>query len=293
MTEPLTELHHIEANGIDFGYFAAGDGPLALCLHGYPDSAHTWRHLLPELAAAGYRAVAPFLRGYAPSGLAPDGQYECGAIGVDANALHEALGADSNAVIIGHDWGAMGAYAALGLDADRWRRAVTMAVPPGPVVAGAYFSYDQLRMSWYMFFQMNYLSDMVIPMNDYEFIARLWSDWSPGFDGAEDVAHFVDAMAAPENLTAALSYYRHTLTPDLQSPALAAAQAATLALPSAPLLYLHGANDGCMSPDIASQTSTILSGESRFEMVGDAGHFLHLEQPATVNELIIDFLGTP
>jgi pimeloyl-ACP methyl ester carboxylesterase len=65
-------LPRVEANGIDFGFLEAGSGPLALCLHGFPDSAHTWRHLLPALARAGFRAVAPFMRGYAPTGVATD-----------------------------------------------------------------------------------------------------------------------------------------------------------------------------------------------------------------------------
>ena len=66
----------VMANGIEFGVLEAGSGPLALCLHGFPDSAHTWRHLLPELARAGFRAVAPFMRGYAPTSLAVDGCYQ-------------------------------------------------------------------------------------------------------------------------------------------------------------------------------------------------------------------------
>src|SRR5947208_16952670 len=96
----------IRANGIEFGYLHAGDGPLALCLHGFPDSAWTWRHLLPTLADAGYRAVAPWLRGYAPTGLDPKGRYQNGASVLDAIGLHDALGGDGDAVLIGHDWGA-------------------------------------------------------------------------------------------------------------------------------------------------------------------------------------------
>ena len=104
----------IEANGLLFGYLEAGPagGPLALCLHGFPDSAWTWRHLLPELAGAGYRAVAPFMRGYAPTEVPEDGRYQTGALVADAVALHEALGGDGRAVLIGHDWGAMAAYGA-------------------------------------------------------------------------------------------------------------------------------------------------------------------------------------
>src|SRR3954465_5483310 len=103
----------VEANGVTYGYLADGpeDGPLALCLHGFPDSAWTWRHLLPELAAAGYRAVAPFLRGYAPTSIPDDGLYQSGAVASDAIALHAALGGGDDAVVIGHDWGALAAYA--------------------------------------------------------------------------------------------------------------------------------------------------------------------------------------
>src|SRR6476661_5020594 len=95
----------IAANGLTFAYLEAGAGPLALCLHGFPDSAWSWRHLLPALADAGFHAVAPFLRGYAPTDVAPDGRYQTGAIVADAIALHEALGGDDRAVLIGHDWG--------------------------------------------------------------------------------------------------------------------------------------------------------------------------------------------
>src|SRR3984957_20217788 len=120
------EHETITANGLAFAYFEAGpaDGPLALCLHGFPDSAHTWRFLLPELAAAGFHAVAPFLRGYAPTAIPADGCYQIGALVRDANALHAALGGGDDAVIIGHDWGALTAYGAVAHQPERWRRMV-------------------------------------------------------------------------------------------------------------------------------------------------------------------------
>src|SRR5262245_60103212 len=96
----------VAVNEVELTYLERGSGPLALCLHGFPDSAHTWRHLLPMLADAGYRAVAPFLRGYAPSTVSPDDRYQVGVLGLDAIALHDALGGDGDAAIIGHDWGA-------------------------------------------------------------------------------------------------------------------------------------------------------------------------------------------
>lgn len=293
----MTTQHHfdtgtITAGGIDFTYLAQGEGPLALCLHGYPDSAHTWRYLLPELAAAGYRAVAPFLRGYAPTSLAADGRYQVGVLGVDANELHEALGGDATAVLIGHDWGAMGAYAGATLAPERWRRVVAASVLPGPIAAQGFLSYDQLRLSWYMFFQLTPLADMVVPAEDYEFITRLWQDWSPGYDCAEDVARFVECMDGPGRLEAALGFYRQTLQPELQDPALTDAQNAAFSVPPQPLLYLHGADDGCMSSALAAGVDEVLTVPgSRSVIVPDAGHFLQLERPDVVNAEILQFLS--
>ena len=82
-----------------------------VALHGFPDTAWTWRHLGPHLAARGHRVVAPFLRGYAPSGAADRRRYHVGALMADAVALHDALGGDDRAVLVGHDWGAIAANA--------------------------------------------------------------------------------------------------------------------------------------------------------------------------------------
>ena len=288
---PVT-TSRVTTNGIDFSYFEAGSGPLALCLHGFPDTAHTWRHLLPALAAAGYHAVAPFNRGYAPTSLAPDGSYPSAALGLDANALHEALGGDHDAVLIGHDWGAAGVYSAVNLEPQRWRRAVTMAVPPASVVAEAFFSYDQLRLSWYMFFFQHPLSDAVVAMNDYDFIAKLWRDWSPGYDHRDDVAHFRDAMPDADHLTAALRYYRHTIGGLDPDPTYDGAQAAGFATPAIATLYLHGRTDGCMGVDLVTKAEDHLTAAgSQAVIVEDAGHFLHLERPEVVNRLVLDFLA--
>src|SRR5579872_1051858 len=101
----------VRASGIDFHVLEIGSGPLVLCLHGFPDTAHSFRHQMPALADAGFHVVAPFMRGYAPSGPAPDGRYDIGALGEDAINLIDALGA-SDAVIFGHDWGAVASYEA-------------------------------------------------------------------------------------------------------------------------------------------------------------------------------------
>jgi pimeloyl-ACP methyl ester carboxylesterase len=281
----------VHAGGLDFGYLEAGDGPLALCLHGFPDSAWTWRHLLPALAEAGYRAVAPFMRGYAPTAVPADGRYQTAALGLDACALHEALGGGDDAVIVGHDWGAMATYIAANHEPDRWARVVTMAVPPAGAVAGGFMSYQQLRRSWYMFFFQHGLADVVVPMADLAFIDGLWADWSPGYDGSEDLPRVKDCLRDPANLAAALGYYRATLGGVGVDPALDAVQAKGNEVTAQPTLYLHGRTDGCMGLEVAEGARAFLTSPgSRMEVVEEAGHFLHVERPAEVNALVVDFV---
>jgi len=282
---------HVTANDLEFGCLEEGSGPLALCLHGFPDSAWTWRHLLPALAAAGFRAVAPFMRGYAPTAVPSDGRYQTAMLGLDACALHEALGGDGDAVIIGHDWGALATYTAANHEAERWARVVTMAVPPAGAVAGGFLSYQQLKRSWYMFFFQHGLADVVVGMNDLSFIDGLWADWSPGYDGSADLPHVKDCLRDPANLAAALGYYRATLGGVGLDPSLDAVQNIANEVTRQPTLYLHGRTDGCMGIEVAEGARAFLTSEgSRMEVVEDAGHFLHVEQPAVVNALLIDFV---
>lgn len=289
------ETGSITAGDLEFGYLADGpaDGPLALCLHGFPDTAWTYRHLLPELAAAGYRAVAPFMRGYAPTAVPAVPRYSAATLGLDANRLHEALGGGADAVLVGHDWGAIAAYPAASAAPDRWRRVVTMAVPPGPAMGGL-LTYDQLKRSFYMWFFQLPLADFIVPGNDFDFIARLWQDWSPGHDGTEDVDHVRDALRDPANLGAALGYYRSafgTAPAPPPDPDVTAVEAAAGGMPTQPLLYLHGRTDGCMGADLAMAADPLLPSPSKMVMVEGAGHFLHLEKPDEVNRLVVEFFA--
>ncbi|MBW8487624.1 alpha/beta hydrolase [Actinomadura sp. PM05-2] len=279
------------ANGLEFGYLAAGpeDGPLALCLHGFPDSAHTWRHLLPELAAAGYRAVAPFMRGYAPTAVPADGAYQSGALAADANALHEAFGGGPDAVLVGHDWGAFAVYGAAAHAPGRWRKAVTLAVPPIAAMMGAFFDYEQLRRSFYIFLFQTPLAELAV---NRAFVERLWADWSPGYDAAEDVDHVMACLSMPENLAAAIGYYRTMLDPSRLVARYAAEQAAGERTGERPVLYLHGADDGCLGVAAADPDAVLaqLPAGSRAEIVEGAGHFLQLERPDAVNARVLDWL---
>src|SRR3954447_4550709 len=124
---PELERGTVEANGLEFHYLASGSGPLALCYHGFPDSPWSYRHLLPELADAGYRAVAPFARGFAPTQLPDDRHHVHTSMMVaDVLALREALGGGSDSVLIAHDWGAVAAWGAAGKEPSSWAQCVIM-----------------------------------------------------------------------------------------------------------------------------------------------------------------------
>lgn len=282
----------VEASGLEFGCLVSGDsGPLALCLHGFPDTAHGWRHVLPALADAGYRAVAPFQRGYAPTSIPADGRYFTANLAADAIALHEAFDGDADAVLLGHDWGAIAAYGAASYAPDRWRRIVTAAVPPPAAMATAMLTYDQLRRSWYMFFFQVALAEYVVGADDLAFIDRLWRDWSPGHDPAEDMAHLRAALGDPANLSAALGYYRAIWGSEPPPAELAPIAAATGSAPPQPTLYLHGRNDGCIGVEFALDAAASLVPGSRCEILEDCGHFLQVERPDEFNRLVLGFLA--
>lgn len=267
------------------------DRPLVVCLHGFPDSAKSWRHLMPALEDAGFRVAAPYLRGYAPSTTASTGAYQTGASAVDATRLHEHFGGDGRAVVIGHDWGAPITYGAASHEPERWSKVVGMAVPPGGAMGLAFMTNtDQLKRSWYMFFFQHLLADIVVPANDLAFIDMIWEDWSPGYDAAEDLVHVKNAMREPEHLAAALGYYRATLGDGYVDPALDEVQAATQAIPTQPTLYLHGANDGCIGPEVAESARPMVGEHVTIDIIDGVGHFLHLEAPDDVNRRILEFI---
>src|SRR4051794_26327861 len=255
--------HQVNANGIDIAYLACGDdGPLALCLHGFPDSAHTWRHLLPDLAAAGFRAVAPWTRGYAPTDVPASNDYDIGTLAADVNALHDALGGDEDAALVGHDWGAITAYRAGQEAPRRWRRMVALAVPPPAIAAGAFTSYDQLKRSFYIFLFQTDLAPL-IAMDDLAFIDRLWADWSSSYDASDDLPHVKDALRDTRNLMAAIGYYR----------AMFASGGAGDGSPPQPTLYLHGDADGAFLVAGTAGSAEALSAESQVTVVPGVGHF--------------------
>lgn len=277
----------VAANGLRFAYLEDGPerGPLALCLHGFPDHAPTFRHLLPQLAAAGFHAVAPWLRGYAPSAVPEDGDVSLDTLAADANALHEALGGDARAVIVGHDWGALAAHRAGTAAPQRWRRVVTIAVPPESHLVRMHLTLAQVRRSHYAVRMQAPGAVAWLRANDFQAIDALWGAWSPSYRRpAEDRFALRATLRSPGTLETAVGYYRQ-----VRRDATIGRFPRPDALPPQPHLYLHGLADGCVGGEIA-QGVRLAHPKSRVELIPGAGHFLHLEHPVVIGETITAFL---
>lgn len=277
----------VRANGLRVAVLATGppDGPLALCLHGFPDHPGTFRHLLPALGAAGFHAVAPWLRGYPPTDLGTDRTLDPATATADANALHRALGGSGDAVLVGHDWGALVAARAAAAAPERWRRLVTLAVPPEPVLRGAMRDPAQLRRSAYVL-------SAVLPGARRRFdpsrLAALWRTWSPGYAPETADLEPLTAMAAdPVVRDAMLAWYRGLARAVLAGRALSP----RIGLPPQPHLVLHGAEDRCIAAGYATAAADRLPNPaSVVEVVPGTGHWLHLERPAEVTARVVEFL---
>jgi pimeloyl-ACP methyl ester carboxylesterase len=279
----------VHANGLRFAYLTSGpaDGPLALCLHGFPDTPATWRHLLPQLAQAGFRAVAPWLRGYAPTEV-PQSGITPGVLAGDVNGLHEALGGREDAVLVGHDWGAIAANRAAADAPARWRRLVTLAVPPDRFVAGGWRDPAQVLRSRYIVAAALPGAPRRIDPDDLTWIRRLWRRWSPAYEpGPEDLEPLRASLRSPGVAQAMQGYYRGLIAAMLTGRAMAR----PMPLPPQPHLVLHGRDDGCVGAAFAARARGRLPHpQSRVVLLEGCGHWLHLEVPDVVGQLVIDHL---
>lgn len=277
----------VEANGLTFHYLEAGEGPLILALHGFPDHAPSYRRQLTALAEAGYRVVAPYMRGYAPT-VTPEGAFfGVSALAEDAVALAEAL-SDDPVVLIGHDWGAIAAHAAAAAAPEKFSKLITMSVPYGKLGPSFVNNPEQQRRSWYVFYFQLPIADTAVPLNDFAFIERLWQDWSPGWKyPPEELASVKATLSKPGVLAGALNYYRHAFNPPDDAPKKDEGKHPNIGVPT---LYIHGRNDGCIGVELTDGLEEFFDGEFKLLIIDGAGHFVHQERPEEVNRAIIKFL---
>ena len=263
------------------------EDPIVICLHGFPDNASTFDNLLKRLATKGFRAVAPFCRGYAPSPLLnPDGStfgkdlFE--VLGKDVLAIADAISPEKKVHLVGHDNGAFAVYHIFKLAPERCLRAVTMtAGHPAAVFKNTISSPTQMWRSRYaFFFQVPGVSEWYVKRNNFAYVEKLWRDWvAPGWTLPRE--H--------------LNQVKETLAASMPSPILHYRSGGINAGDnwqkiSTPTLYLIGAEDGCVLPEINAGQEDFFAGEFKSETIPKAGHFLHLEQPEVVGEKVVQWL---
>lgn len=256
------------------------DGELVLVLHGFPDAPPTFAVLIGELAARGYRVVAPWMRGYAPS--VTTGPYDVETLAGDVLALADAFARGGRRVhLVGHDWGAAVTYTACALAPARFGAAVTMAVPHPLAFLRAATRSMQLLRSWYMVFFQVPGAERLAAARDFALIDRLWRTWSPGYVLPAALQAEVRACLRA-SWPAPLLYYRAMFRPAGAALRRLRPDTGIARRITVPTLYLHGADDGCISPAAGRGAERYFAGPYRAEVMADAGHFLAAELPDAV-----------
>lgn len=283
----------VVANGIRYAYLEEGpaQGRLLLLLHGFPDNALSWEKQMPVFAQAGYRVVAPYLRGYPPTQVPAGGYYDRATLALDVRALIEALGGGRPALLVAQDWGAAIAYGVLGAFPDLVERAVLLAVPhPVQIRRTLRRSPKHVLRSFHWFlFQLPWLPEALCRAGNFAFIEFLWWLWSPAYRDRDHVARIKDMFAQPGALEAALAYYRAALKPAFQDPALAELRARLDRPTPVPTLVVCGSRD--LRREMLPRQGEFFTGPYEWLTVAGAGHFLHREQPEEVNRLALDWLS--
>jgi pimeloyl-ACP methyl ester carboxylesterase len=273
-------------------YLQAGVGDLVLCLHGFPDHPPSMRPLLEGIAAAGFRAVAPFMRGYAPS-TTDARTFESAALAGDVLGLAGSLASGGDVMLVGHDWGGVAALHAAVLQPDRVRRLVTIAMPHARAFARALRENPaQQRRSWYEFlFLAEGFAERVVSDRDFAFVERLIADWSPAPPfGPEEWYALRRTLSSRGTLTAALRYYRSALGQEPRDPVLARDAARWDEPVRVPTLAIYGERDGCIGPEVHASQAPHFTGDLRLRAYAGVGHWPHLEDPGRVIPEIVSFL---
>ena len=282
-----TELRegYAEVGDVRLHYVEAGDGPLIVLLHGFPEFWFGWRLQIAPLAAAGFRVVAPDMRGYnlssRPAGVAP---YAADKLADDIRGLIRERGAES-ALVVGHDWGGSVAWTlAMNHPEVVDRLAILDAAHPRSLQKGLSSPRQLLRVWYFFFFALPALPERVVRARRFRFFRRFLRDARPAYT-PEEIDRYVEAWSQPGAAAAMINYYRCSVR---QSPKKAAGAIRPI---SAPTLVIWGARDRYLGPGVREPDRDDVPGLDRVEQLPDASHWVHHDQAERVTQLLIDFFA--
>jgi pimeloyl-ACP methyl ester carboxylesterase len=271
-------MRRVEGDGVELAVLEEGVGPAVVLLHGFPDSSHVWRHQLPALVGAGFRVIAPDLRGFGESDRPEEVEaYSLLHSLADVVAVLDALGV-GRAHVVGHDWGAGVAWAVAAFAPDRVERLVAMSV--GHPAAQREPTVEEREKAWYMLlFQFEGVAEELLRRDDWQ----LFREWTRGNGDLE--RHVLD-LARPGALTAALNWYRanvqpaREIGPRREFPAVAA-----------PTLGIWSSGDDYLTERPMLHSEQHVTGPWRYERIEGASHWLQLDAAERVNQLLLEFLA--
>jgi pimeloyl-ACP methyl ester carboxylesterase len=279
----------VSANGVRLHAAEAGDGPLVLLLHGFPQFWWCWRNQLTGLAAAGLRAVAPDLRGYGASDKPPRG-YDLPTAAADAAAVIRALG-ESEAVVVGADWGGLVGWTMAALHPRSVRRLVVVsAAHPRRLRASVADRSQRRALAPALGFQLPRLPERRLTRADDDPVAELmrrWAGpaWAQTADFGEAVRRYRSAARIPQAAYGAMEYYRWAGRSQLRPDGLRFAR--RMAAPiTAPTLQFHGSSDPFVLPSTARGSDRYVAGAYEWHELAGVGHFPHEEAADEVTAAI-------
>ena len=280
----------VEANGIRFHYVTAGEGPLVILLHGFPQFWYAWRHQIPALAAR-FKVVAPDLRGYGDSDKPPNvADYRTDILAADVAALVNALGHD-RAHVVGHDWGGAVAWTVALEQPQVVEKLVVLNCPhPKPFAKALRSNLRQLGRSWYMFFfQIPWLPEAIVRYAPEQMTERMFRGMAVRKDAFsdEDLRQFREAMLKPGALTGMVNYYRETFR---NVAAMRELEKSDVRI-AAPTLLIWAENDVALGKELTYGMEPLFSGPFRTHYVPSCSHWVNEEQPDLVNRLLLEFLA--
>ncbi len=282
------------ALNVAFRDAGAKENPVIFLLHGWPDDATTWNYIIPELVKAGYRVIAPWMRGFGSTAFKDDSISRTGNSGIlafDAIELMDTLGIQKFTAI-GHDWGSNIAEAL----AVGWpERVVKIALLSSPPRLGGsptpLFRHAQLE--WYHWFMATSRGAEAVNADPIGFARLMWENWSPAGWFSEALFEQVsESWKNPDFVNVTIHSYRsrwNEAEPDIKSTGLEERIKATETL-ALPVLYIQGEADGVNPPYVSENVYKRFKGYFKRVLLPGVGHFPSREAPAKLSKILLEFL---